>query len=239
MSDDMTQHDDDGHDLLEIEEMLRSLTLDDLDAPSPPPAGVWAAIRSELVESGDLAAPVALPTAAPSPSPAASPVTSLAEHRARRGVAGRPFLLAAAAVVLMVVGAVVVVATRASDPQVLASATLTWDPAAFDPLGADATARAQLVRADDGYEIVITDAQLPAGVEENADLELWLISLDGDGNPADVQPVSLVDPTAPGTYAVPAELDPDTYSVVDISIEPRDGDDAHSGRSILRGQLSA
>ena len=63
--------------------------------------------------------------------------------------------------------------------------------------------------------------------------------LDGDGNPADVQPVSLVDPTAPGTYAVPAELDPDTYSVVDISIEPRDGDDAHSGRSILRGQLSA
>jgi hypothetical protein len=51
--------------------------------------------------------------------------------------------------------------------------------------------------------------------------------------------VSLVDPAAPGTYAVPADLDPDTYSVVDISIEPRDGDDAHSGRSILRGQLSA
>lgn len=234
MSDDMTQHDD-GHDLIDIEQMLRSLSVDDLTSPAPPPAGVWDAIRTELVASGDLAAPVTLPTAAPAPSA----VTSLAEHRARHGVAGRPFLLAAAAVVLMVVGAVVVVATRGSDPQVLASATLTWDPAAFDPLGADATARAQLVRADDGYEIVITDAQLPAGVEENADLELWLISLDGDGNPADVQPVSLVDPADPGTYQVPAELDPDTYTVVDISIEPRDGDDAHSGRSILRGQLSA
>ena len=38
--------------------------------------------------------------------------------------------------------------------------------------------------------------------------------------------------------AVPAELDPDVYSIVDISIEPRDGDAAHSGRSILRGTLA-
>ena len=38
--------------------------------------------------------------------------------------------------------------------------------------------------------------------------------------------------------AVPAELDPDVYSIVDISIEPRDGDEQHSGRSILRGALT-
>jgi hypothetical protein len=239
MSDHFTQHDDDGHDLLAVEEMLRSLTVDDLDAPAPPPARIWAAIQSDLVASGDLGAAAPAPPAASVADPEPQRVASMAEHRARRGAAGRPFLLAAAAVVVMVVGAVVVVATRGGESEVLASATLTWDPAAFDPLGADARARAELVQGDDGYELVITDAQLPADVEENADLELWLISLDADGNPADVQPVSLVDPTAPGTYAVPAELDPDTYTVVDISIEPRDGDDAHSGRSILRGQLSA
>jgi len=33
-------------------------------------------------------------------------------------------------------------------------------------------------------------------------------------------------------------LDPDVYSIVDIGIEPRDGDVAHSGRSILRGTLT-
>jgi hypothetical protein len=42
-----------------------------------------------------------------------------------------------------------------------------------------------------------------------------------------------------GTFVVPADLDPDTYTVVDISIEPRDGDEAHSGRSVLRGELQA
>lgn len=65
-----------------------------------------------------------------------------------------------------------------------------------------------------------------------------MISTDEAGAITDVQPVSLVDPTSPGTYAVPPGLDPDVYTVVDISIEPRDGDAAHSGRSILRGGLT-
>ena len=94
------------------------------------------------------------------------------------------------------------------------------------------------MQGDDGYELVLTDARLPTGTVD-ADLELWLISTDAAGEITDVQPVSLVDPTAPGTYAVPADLDPDTYTVVDISIEPRDGDEAHSGDSILRGELQA
>ncbi len=39
-------------------------------------------------------------------------------------------------------------------------------------------------------------------------------------------------------FEVPAGYDPELYSVVDISIEPHDGDDSHSGRSILRGALA-
>ena len=47
----------------------------------------------------------------------------------------------------------------------------------------------------------------------------------------------MIDPTDPGSLTVPAGYDPDAYYVVDISIEPRDGDTAHSGRTILRGPL--
>jgi anti-sigma-K factor RskA len=211
--------------LLDVEQVLRSLTVDDLTVDDltvaeAPPASVWAGIRTELMASGDLTS-----------------AASLAEHRARRTRPSR--MLAAAAAVVVVAGAVVVVATRGGgDADVVASAQLTWDPETFDPLGSGATATAELVQGDDGYELVLTDAQLPTGAID-ADLELWLISTDADGEITDVQPVSLVDPSAPGTYAVPTELDPDTYTVVDISIEPRDGDEAHSGNSILRGELQA
>ena len=40
-----------------------------------------------------------------------------------------------------------------------------------------------------------------------------------------------------GSLAVTAGYDPGDYSVVDISVEPRDGDAGHSGRSILGGSL--
>lgn len=232
---DMTPDNHDEHDLLEIEMLLRSLTADDLVAPPAPPAGLWASIQGELAASGDLTSAAATESA---PQMAAPPVVSLAEHRVRRAGPYR-FLAAAAAAVVIVAGVAVVAARGGGAQDVVATAQLTWDAAAFDPLGENATARAELVQRDGGYELVLTDTTLPASVEESADLELWLIKLGPDGSPADVQPVSLVDPTSPGTYAVPANLDPDTYSVVDISIEPRDGDEAHSGRSILRGQLSA
>lgn len=236
---DMTPDNHDEHDLLEVELLLRSLTADDLGAPPAPPAGLWASIQSELAASGDLTSAAATAPSSPAVSAPADPVVSLAEHRARR--AGPYRWLAAAAAVVLVTAGVAVVATRGGDSaDVVATAQLTWDgPGGFDPLGADATATAELVQRDGSYEIVLTDTDLPAEVQENADLELWLISTDAAGAITDVQPVSLVDPADPGTYQVPAELDPDTYTVVDISIEPRDGDEAHSGRSILRGQLSA
>ena len=42
-----------------------------------------------------------------------------------------------------------------------------------------------------------------------------------------------------GEYAIPADIDLSEFSVVDVSIEPDDGDPTHSGRSILRGTLVA
>ena len=40
------------------------------------------------------------------------------------------------------------------------------------------------------------------------------------------------------TFPVPAGIDPEVFSLVDISDEPIDGDPTHSKVSILRGELS-
>ncbi len=200
-----------------IEALLREIETSDHDL-TPPPADVWQGIEAAIHADEE----------------ASAEVVTLGS---RRSTFGTRFLAAAAAIAILAVGAVVVASMRGSDDVVVATAQLAYDPEAFDPLGADAAATARLVERDGGFEIRLDDASLPDPAEN--DLELWLISTDADGAITDVQPVSLVDAAAPGTYAVPAALDPDVYTIVDISVEPRDGDEAHSGRSILRGTLAA
>lgn len=205
-------------DVADIEALLRELDAADLDT-TPPPADVWLGIEAAIHDDPTLA------------DPRRDTVVSITSRSARlRAIV----LSVAAAVALIAVGAIVIVATGGDDDAVLASAELVHQPD-FDPLGTDAEATARLVERDGGFEIRLDDAVLPD--PDTNDLELWLIAAADDGS-LDVQPVSLVDPDSPGTYAVPAGLDPDVYSIVDISIEPRDGDATHSGRSILRGTLA-
>jgi hypothetical protein len=194
----------------EIEELLAELDVDDLH-PAPVPDSVWAGIQQHLAHE-----------------PAASNVVSLASRRRRAWT-----LLATAAAVVAVVAAGVVVLGDGSDGEVVSTAALAFDAEAFDPRGSDATARAELVDDDGRLEIRLTDASLPELAGE--DLQLWLIEPDSSGQPIDVAPVALLD--GAGTYRVPEGLDPSSHFVVDISIEPRDGDPAHSGKSILRGAL--
>jgi anti-sigma-K factor RskA len=214
MSDDVNRDGRDDRDddlaVAEIEALLAELDIDDLE-PASPPVEVWAGIEERIAEP--------------------APVLSIAEHRRRRPPA--MWLLAAAAAVVVVVAGAVVLVNRDTDEQVVSAAALTFDPSAFDPRGAEARARAQLLDRDGSYSIRLTDTSFPSLTDD--DLELWLIEPDADGNPVDVAPVSLVDPDGDGVYEVPEGLDPSTHFVVDISIEPRDGDSAHSGQSILRG----
>jgi hypothetical protein len=199
----------------DIEALLRELDVSDLDIVAPP-ADVWDGIRASL----------------DSEAAASDNVVPLIARPSRFTTS---FFAAAAAVAVIAVGAVVIASIRGGGDAVLATAQLTYDAEAFDPLGANASATARLVEHDGGFEIQLDDASLPN--PDINDLELWLIAVGDDGT-LDPQPVSLVDPASPGTYAVPPGLDPDVYSIVDISVEPRDGDEAHSGRSILRGQLA-
>lgn len=199
----------------ELEALLGELDPADIE-PVTPPSDVWAGIERRLADEP-------------------APVIELTRRRNEHRTARARWLLPVAAAAVLVVGGVAAIANRSSDENVLATAQLSYDPDEFDPLGVDAAASARLVERDGIFEIVIDAASLPA-VTEDADLQLWLIETDDIGNIVDVAPVGLV--AGAGTYAVPTTLDVSTHRIVDISVEPRDGDDAHSGRSILRGTLT-
>jgi Anti-sigma-K factor rskA len=200
-------------DMSDVEALLRELDVDDL-ALAAPPASVWAGI-SEKIETDP------------------APVVAIESRRAQR----RSWILAAAAAVILIVGGGVIAnANRGGSEAVLSSAVLLHDAVLFDPLGVDSAATATLLERNGHLEIELTATTLPS-LTGDEDLELWLIEPDSAGNPVDIARVALVEASDPGTYRVPDGIDPSSHYVVDISVEPRDGDAAHSGRSILRGAL--
>lgn len=219
----------------DVEALLRELTADDAALATPPPR-VWEGIERRLagpdadtIDDRDAASP---PLTAPATTPLAAPAPpdELAVRRRRRA----PRWLAAAACVAIVAGAaVVLIGGRDGDGQVAAVAELAHLDD-FDPLGTDAAASARLIDADDHFDVVLDEPRLPE-VGQPADLEIWLIATDDAGEIVDLVSLGLVGAT--DRFEVPSGYDPDTYSVVDISVEPRDGDATHSGRSILRGSF--
>lgn len=205
-----------GVEFADIEAVLRSLSPVDLESVEPP-SHVWQGIEVALADERVI-----------------EPV-DLGTYRRRR----MQWLTAIAATLAVVVGFGAFLFSRDDepDPQVVAAATLEFDEANFDPLGAEALATVSLI--DDGgkYRLAFDQADLPENLSESADLELWLIEPDADGQPRELRSLGLINATDLDAVAIPADVDPTRFRVVDISIEPRDGDTAHSGRSILRGPL--
>lgn len=234
MSDDDLQLDDAE---ARVDGILRSMTADDLDLQTPPDS-VWAGIEAQFAAAAHDAAAPATGGAADTAEPAdeIAPVISLASRR-------RPALLAAAvaAALVLVAGIAVVFTDDDNGPVELASAELVYldgDPG-FVEQGIGRSVDVTLV-ADDDQELVRVDAAdlPPAGAD--SDLEIWLIGV-AEGEIQIVQTLGLVeDPADPGTFAVPTDFDRDAYDAVavDISIEPHDGDEAHSGMSLVRGNLA-
>ncbi|MDH3754254.1 MAG: anti-sigma factor [Acidimicrobiia bacterium] len=214
-------HEPDGTDtdIERVEALLREMSSEDgelLELPDD----VWAGIEAEVDMADDQADVVVL-------------------DRPRRFSSRMAVVSAVAAAAVIIVGGIAVVTQRdEGGPTVVASAELAYDPASFDELGADAAANVSLVDDDGILRVEIDESDLPSPSGESADLELWLIEPDADGNPAELVSLGVIDPEKPGDFEVPADYDPDVYFVVDISVEPRDGNANHSGRSILRGPLT-
>ncbi|MDE0231041.1 MAG: anti-sigma factor [bacterium] len=199
-----------------LEELLRGMEENDLELLDPPDE-VWQGIESAVGADRDAPASVV-------------PIDS------RRRTLRRVFMGAAAAVVAALIGVVTFVSMSGDAEDVLATATLAYDPQSFDSLGAGAAAGANLVSEDGRLTVELVDATLPSPGDA-ADLEVWLIQPDDQGNVVDLISLGVVSPIDPDSLEVPGSHDPAVYFVVDISVEPRDGDAGHSGRSILRGAL--
>ncbi len=136
-------------------------------------------------------------------------------------------VLAIAAATLLMVGVVAAVVARNDAPPVeFANATMTDTDL---PVPTTETAQARLVCIDDTCSVEVDLTGLPdAGAD--ADLELWVINSDV----SDMHTLGFIT-EASGSFELPPGVTADEFPIVDISIEPRDGEAAHSGQSVLRG----
>ncbi len=217
------------------------------DGPlAAPRAAVWSQISSTLAFPADVqpapfepmraaasATVVAQPDAGPSrqgssaPAPAVPVDISRASGRRRSRARRRWIPLLAAAAVVAVAGGVAttVVLTREPASTVLADVELRALPAWNGARG-----EAVVKEAPDGSRDVAVTVDLPATGDGYR--EVWLLTPDLSGL------ISIgVLTSDDATFAVPAGVDLDEYSVVDVSAEHVDGDPAHSGDSIVRGSI--
>ena len=114
----------------------------------------------------------------------------------------------------------------AADPATVVAAT---DLTALDSDAPRGSASA--VRTDDEVKLRVRAARLGS---EPGLREVWLINVDGTR----MVSLGLLAAGDKGEFVVPAGLIDEGYRIVDISVEPDDGDPAHSGVSIARGELA-
>ena len=210
-----------------IDALLRSMTDDDLEFAAPP-ADLWNDIEAAVF--ADSPSDTVGEESGESPTNNVVDITS----RFRRGTA---FFAAAAAAVVVVIGALVVAASGndSSSFEVVGDARLDWQEGFVDE-GVAVTVDATILGTGSAQAVQLSAAALPPRAGE--DLELWLIGIDAAGE-LTISTLGIIESDADGTYEVPDDFDSSTFDtvLVDISYEPRDGDETHSGASIVRGEI--
>ena len=170
-----------------LEGILRGMEENDLELLDPPDE-IWQGIEAGV--GADQGAP--------------APVVPLDR---RRRTLRRVLMGAAAAVLAALIGVVAFVSLSEDTEEILATATLAYDPVSFDSLGATAAAGANLVSEDGKLAVALIDAALPSPGDD-ADLEVWLIQPDEQGNVVDLVSLGVVSPSEPEILEVPRSHDP-------------------------------
>ena len=201
--------------------------------PVAPPPAVWAGIaaatgvrsapRDELLADAAPSAPAVadVPASSAEPTPPPGVVRELRPRRSR-------VLLAMAASLLVgtAIGAGAVALANRDAAEELAAAELA-------PLDErDASGNAEVVATDDGEQLrVVLDAPDPG---DDGFYEVWLLE------PAVERMVQVgVVRSGTTTLDLPDGIDLAEYPIVDVSVEPLDGDPTHSGVSVARGVLES
>ncbi|MGK2947147.1 MAG: anti-sigma factor [Acidimicrobiales bacterium] len=213
-------------DAAELEAVARLLA--NLPTLQAPPAGLFDAIAAEAFADSGAATPAepAAPTSVADGARSLRPVEGTGEPAPRsRSAARRWPLLAAAAALAVILGIAGVVALGGStdDPteqQVELAALPGFE-------GAEGTALLVERDGDREVEVDLAGVDLPEG----SHLEIWLL------DPAVSQTISLGVLDDAGPFTVPADVDLVATPILDVSVEPDDGDPAHSGVSVVRGEI--
>jgi len=199
------------------------------DAPVSPAPEVWQAITTELGLTATTTAP-----SASSVSASVTNVVSIEKGRRRWSTSW----LVAASVAGIVGGAILTsggIALNGSEPEPQPVAAPPVPPiVASTSLAAlpkhEGNGEAEIVSTPDGKELVVDVSDLSTG---EGFYEVWLI------DPETFQMIGLgALANDAGRFPIPDGLDLSQYTVVDVSLEPFDGDPVHSRDSIVRGELS-
>ena len=120
------------------------------------------------------------------------------------------------------------------DPEQLALIAL-GEPVASDQervhLASCRECAAEVEQSRDGTRTITVTLEGEAEADDYR--EVWLIRNDG----AALISVGMLEGSS-GSFPIPEGVDLAEYDLVDISFEPIDGNPAHSGDSIVRGQLA-
>ncbi|MEU4605483.1 anti-sigma factor [Kribbella sp. NPDC023972] len=214
--------------------------LDALPRLEEAPADVWDRISTEL--GFDTRALDTAPTVLPTGQHRDRSRGSTGSDPGRR--AGRPFPsqqrhanwsirrpLAMAASVAAVLGAgagiLGTLLVTSSDPDQPATEAV----ARLEPLaGKSGAGNADLVQGTSGSQLRVTTSGL---TRTPGFYEVWLINEDGKR----MVSLGVLDPSTGGTFQVPLTITGQGYRIVDISLEPDDGNPEHSHNSVVRGTL--
>ncbi|RYB88839.1 anti-sigma factor [Nocardioides glacieisoli] len=159
------------------------------------------------------------------------PVALESHPRARRGIS--PWLagIAAALALLAGLGLGRLTGEPAPTPEAVDPGTVV---AAADLTALDSDAArgvASAVETADAVTLRVSAEELGDGDGVH---EVWLINVDGKRMVA----IGLLASGDEGQFEVPLGLIDKGYRIVDISVEPDDGDPTHSGVSLARGELA-
>ena len=175
-----------------------------------PPAAVWQRIADELGLADD--------PAAARPDDAVVPL--------RRTPWRRPLVTAAAVLTAAAAATALLVGIRSPVPDTAGELR-----APLVALG-ETAATGEVVLADSprSRSLLVDTAGLPPA---DGFYEVWLLDLE-DGR---MIALGVLDDSGRGRLTVPEGVRVSDYPEVDVSLEPDDGDPAHSGASVLRGAL--
>jgi len=215
-------------------ELARSITDADRERHAPP-AHVWNNIEAALAndfdatfQPTDFDHPDELTIVEPSEEVVPpEDVIDLAAARetlapsARRQSMRRLVLAGAASVLAIVLGVSLLSGDSEPAPTFVADITNANLTEAFDGTA--------MVTVEGTQMDISFDGELPT----DEPVELWVIKPDLSA----MRSLGIVEP-GDSEWTWPEDLDPTEYSIVDLSIEPNDGNPAHSGRSFLQGQLT-